>query len=264
MSTVESSQHGGLLHGFVLDGAGGGRRADWDDIARWTASDGVLWLILDYGQDDAASWLETRSNIDPVMREALTDEDPRPRAASHGSDLLLIIRGINLNQGAEPEDMISIRSYVARDRVITLRHRVSRSLKLLAADVERGVGPKDAADLTVCLADRIVDGVVTRVDQLGDAIAALEDQVVTESHKGDLRTRIADHRRRAIALRRFLAPQREALAKLTTIRLSWFDDATASRSPRPPIAWREPSRSSTPHATEPRSPRRNSRLGSPR
>ena len=74
------------------------------------------------------------------------------------------------------------------------------------------------------LADRVVDGVVARVDSLGDAVAALEDQVLTETRKGDLRSRIADSRRRAIALRRFLAPQREALSKLATIAPPWFSD----------------------------------------
>ncbi|MEO8701729.1 MAG: zinc transporter ZntB [Kofleriaceae bacterium] len=219
MSTPET----GLLHAFVLDGKGGGTRlVDWDSIARWTPADGVLWIVLDYALPDAASWLTKHSKIDPVMQEALVDHDPRPRALAHGDDLLLVIRGINQNEGAEPEDMISIRSYVERERVVTLRHRVTRSLRAMIAEVEAGKGPKDAADLTCVLADRVVDGVVIRVDTLGDAVAALEDQVLTETRKGDLRSRIADHRRRAIALRRFLAPQREALGKFATIALPWF------------------------------------------
>jgi zinc transporter len=221
MSTTQGET--GLLHAYVLDGKGGGKRIDWEGIARWTPSDGVLWMNLDYAIADSATWLVEQSGIDPLMREALVDHDPRPRANAHGDDLMLILRGVNVNLGAQPEDMISIRIWVERDRVISMRHRVSRSLKAVAADVERGKGPKNAADLAVTLADRIIDGVVLRVDTLGDAIAALEDQVLTETRKGDLRTRIADKRRRAIALHRFLAPQREALGKLGVISLPWFD-----------------------------------------
>jgi zinc transporter len=227
MSTsAEPASEKGLLYAFILDGNGGGRRVtEWSDIARWRPIDGVLWMILDYALPDTMKWLEEESKIDPVMREALTDADPRPRAIAHNDDLMLILRVVNLNAGAEPEDMISIRCYIERERVVTMRHRVSRALKTLANETERGKGPRDAADLTVQLADRIVDGCVTRVDNLGDSIAALEDQVLTETRKGDLRSRIADHRRRAIALRRFLAPQREAFAKLGQIPLGWFDDA---------------------------------------
>lgn len=213
----------GLIHAYVLDGTGGGNRLDWDGVARWKPADGTLWLHLDYTFSDASHWLADQSAIDSVMRESMLDPDPRPRALAHGDGLLLIVRGINLNRGAEPEDMISIRSWAERDRVVTLRHRTSRSLRALAADIDQRKGPRTAADLVVQMCDRILDGVVVRVDALSDSIAALEDQVVTEELTGDLRTRIADHRRRAIALRRFLAPQRDALARLAQVPLGWFD-----------------------------------------
>ncbi len=217
----------GLLHAFVLAGNGRGKRlASWEQVATWQPSDGVLWVNMDYAVPGAATWLTEKSNIDPVMREALTDSDPRPRVAVHNTDdMLLVIRGINLNQGAEPEDMVSVRCYIERERVVTLRHRPSRSLKGIAAEIESGKGPKDAADMTICIADRIVDNIVIRVDALGDAVAALEDKVLTEGRGGELRAQIADHRRRAIALRRFLAPQREALGKLPVIAPKWFDEA---------------------------------------
>jgi zinc transporter len=45
-----------------------------------------------------------------------------------------------------------------------------------------------------------------------------------------MRGRLADHRRRAIQLRRFLAPQREALGKLATIGLPWLDAMQRART----------------------------------
>jgi zinc transporter len=219
---MATGSESGLLFAYLLDGKGGATRLDWAGVANWSPSDGVLWLNLDYSATDSAAWLENDSKIAEVFREGLLDSDPRPRATAHGDDLLLIVRGINLNQGAEPEDMISIRTWIEPRRVITMRHRISRSLKALAADTEKGRGPRDAGDLIVKLVDRVVENVVARVDALSDAIAALEDQVLTEARGGDLRSRIADHRRRAIGLRRFLAPQREALTKLAAITLPWF------------------------------------------
>lgn len=213
----------GLIHAYILDGRGRGRKLDdLTDVTRWKPIDGLLWLNLDYADPDVAAWLSDKSNIDVVMREALTDQDPRPRVVLHGDDLLMIARGINLNQGAEPEDMVSIRVYVEHARIITLRHRASRSLKTLANDLERGLGPKDIPDVVVQLVDRTVDGVVHRVDALSDEIGALEDQVLTDARPGHLRAQIADKRRRAIALRRFLAPQRDAFTKLTTVGFPGF------------------------------------------
>ena len=218
MSTTEAT---GLLQAFVLDGAGGATALDWAGVDAWAPSAGVLWVHLDYTVADAIRWLETRSGIDPIVREALLDTDPRPRALVQGDGLMLIVRGINMNQGSTPEDMISVRSLIEPHRIITMRHRVSRTLRVLAGELEAGRGPKTAGELTAQLVERIVEHVVVRVDHLSDEIAACEDQILTDT-RSDLRGRIADQRRRAIALRRYLGPQREALGKLAQIELPWL------------------------------------------
>jgi zinc transporter len=228
MSIAAGSERTGLAHAYLLDGRGGGRPLDWNGVERWTPGDGPMWINLDYSAPDSERWLGQHSQIDPLVRDALLDHDPRPRAAAHGDALLLIIRGINLNEGAAPEDMLSIRAWVQPHRVVTLRHRQSRSLKAIAAELDRGTGPTTVGELTALLIERVLEHVVTRVDALGDVIAACEDQVQVET-TAELRAQLADQRRRAIALRRFLGPQREAFAKLAHIQVPWLDATSRSR-----------------------------------
>src|SRR4051794_19612990 len=125
----------GLIHALVLDGKGGARVLDWAGVETWQPADGVLWLNFDYAGASVADWLANTSKIDPVVVSALTDTDPRPRAVAHGDHLLLIVRGINNNAGAAPEDMISVRAWAGRDRVVTLRHRPSSSVRQLVASL---------------------------------------------------------------------------------------------------------------------------------
>lgn len=218
-----STAPSGLLRAFVLDGTGGATGLDWAGVEAWKPDDGILWINLDYAAPDAAHWLADGARLDPVALEALLDSDPRPRAVAYGDDLMLIIRGINQSQTAEPEDMISVRAWVEPRRVITMRHRISTSLRSLTEEAARGKAPRTTGELIVQLVDRVVDHVVTRVDALHDEIAAAEDDILSEKRGADTRARLADQRRRAIALRRFLAPQREALGKFATIDLSWLD-----------------------------------------
>jgi len=210
----------GLLHALLLDGAGGARALDWAGVDAWSPNDGVLWLNLDYTQPDAKAWIE--KTIDPLVRDALLDPDPRPRAVAHGEDLLLIVRGINTNEGFSPEAMLSVRGFIEPRRIVTLRHRVSRSLETVARDLEARRGPRTAGDFTVVLVERIVDHAVTHIDELGDDVAASEELVLAEAST-DLRGKLAGLRRRAISLRRYLAPQRDALGKLAVINLPWLD-----------------------------------------
>jgi zinc transporter len=222
------ADRGGLIHAFVLDGAGGGRALDWDGVDRWRPDDGILWLNLDYTGPDAQGWLTLRSGLDPIVRDALLDPDPRPRALPIGDALLLILRAVNLNTGAEPEDMVSFRCWIEPRRIITLRHRTVRLAKAIARDLTRGRGPHDRGDFVAEAVVRILDPLVTCVDGIDDAVASVED-VALEAPARPLRHELAVLRRRAIGLRRFIAPQREAFARLAAAELPWLDDQDRAR-----------------------------------
>jgi zinc transporter len=224
MSTesAQDARRDGLINAFLFDGQGGAKTLDWAGIDAWTPDSGMLWLHLDYATPAVKEWLDKKSGIDEIILEALTDPDPRPRAVAYGDKLQLIVRGMNNNAGSAPENMISVRAWVEPRRVITMRHRASTSVKQLVTELQHGNGPRSSGDLVVQLAERIVDHVVDRVDMLGDAVAGCEDQVIG-GDAGDLRATLADHRRSAIALRRYLAPQREALSKLAGINVPWME-----------------------------------------
>ena len=218
----------GLVHAYVLDGRGGGESLDWDGIERWRPEHGVVWINLDYAGPEAQAWLGMRSGIDPVVRDALLDHDPRPRALALGDALLVILRAINLNQGAQPEDMVSLRCWIEPGRIITLRHRTVRALKTTAGEVQRGKGPGGPGAFLCDVVDRVLEPLTTSVDQLDDEVARFEDEALSQQVP-EQRAHIADLRRRAIALRRFVAPQREALSRLGGLNLPWLDDAMRAR-----------------------------------
>jgi zinc transporter len=218
----------GLVNAIVLDGAGGGRVLDWAGVEAWQPSDGVLWLNLDYAAADAAGWIELRAGLDPLVRDALLDRDPRPRALTVGDALMLIVRAINLNEGAEPEDMVSLRCWIEPHRVITMRHRTVRIAKRLSTDLARSAGPRTAGDFVAEIVERTLEPLTACVDGIDDEVSRAEDEVLGE-HGPALRARIAEVRRRAIALRRFVAPQREAFARLPSAALGWLHERERAR-----------------------------------
>jgi len=169
-----------------------------------------------------------RAGLDPTVRDALLDHDPRPRAVVLGDALLMILRAINLNTGAQPEDMVSLRCWIEPGRIITLRHRPVRVAKSIAADLMAGKGPRTPGDFVADVVTRTLEPVVTCVDGVDDDVAHLEDAVIG-AHGPELRAKLADLRRRAIALRRFIGPQRDAFARLAGTALPWFDDHDRAR-----------------------------------
>jgi zinc transporter len=219
---------GGLIHAWLLDGAGGGRRLDMADIESWAPEQGVLWVHLDYTSEAARQWLQNSAGLEELVADALLTEETRPRATAIDDGVLLALRGINMNPGAEPDDMVAIRLWVDEKRIISTRERVLLSVRDIAERLNAGKGPADAGDFLVALADRIVWRVSDTVDKCEDLVADLEDQVL-EAGSSSLRQDLATLRRQTITLRRYLAPQRDAFAKLVTEKITWFDDDSRLR-----------------------------------
>ncbi|MBI5550872.1 MAG: zinc transporter ZntB [Desulfobacterales bacterium] len=218
----------GLIFALVLDGKGGGRRLDWQGVRNWRREEGTLWLHLDYVGGDARHWLDHESGIDAIISESLMTGETRPRSLVHKGGMLLILRGVNLNPGEDPEDMISIRCWIDSDRIVTLRHRRIMAIDDLRKAVESGDGPTGPGAFLEAFSDRLVMRMGNVISDTNDAVDALEDEVLTEQSY-ELRQKIADIRRTAICLRRYLAPQRDVMAHLYNEKVDWLDETERMR-----------------------------------
>lgn len=213
----------GLVFAVTLDGAGGGREVDWAFIQAWRPGSPTLWIHLDYEADEAQRWLADESGIDPIIQQALLNPDPRPRSLQHGDGLLVIVRGINQNIGAEPEDMVSLRMWVEADRIVSLRHRTIQVAKNLRDLVIAGTGPCRPAEVVTQVYEQLIHRIGSMVDTIDEAVDDLEDTVLREG-RAELRHELAERRRQAIGLRRFIVPQRAALSSVQAERVSWLSD----------------------------------------
>ncbi len=127
--------------------------------------------------------------------------------------LLVFLRGVNLNPGQDPEDMVSIRIWINEHCIITTRKRRLLSVDDIRERIHNGAGPKTPTEFLKLLNDRLLDRMSNVIESISDHVDELEQAVMTtESHL--LRPKIADIRREAILIRRYLAPQREALGRL--------------------------------------------------
>ena len=218
----------GLVCAYLLDGDGGGRTLGWEDIRAWTPALGTIWIHLDYAGPMASKWLRDESGVDAMTASALLTREVRPRLMRTGDALFLSLRGVNLNPGASPEDMVGIRIWVEANRVISLRHRRLSAVQDVVDTVKEGRGPRGAGDLLAALAGRLIERVEPVIIDLEDEVDQLEDSMLTGVERSQ-RTELLHFRRTAIALRRYLAPQRQVMARLSVETVPWLDDLTKAR-----------------------------------
>lgn len=82
-----------------------------------------MWLQFDINEDATKQWLLADGQLREVVSAALLAGETRPRASTISDGVLLTLRGVNLNPGADPEDMVSIRLWIEADRVISTQRR---------------------------------------------------------------------------------------------------------------------------------------------
>ncbi|MGB0908955.1 MAG: zinc transporter ZntB [Nitrospirales bacterium] len=218
----------GLVFACRLDGHGGGDSLTWDGIHAWSSEQGLLWIHLDRMGANSQRWLQEESHLNPIVVEALLEEETRPRIMLFDDSLFMTLRGVNLNPGADPEDMISIRLYIESDRVVTVRHRRLMTMQDIRTSLDGHVGPRNSGDFLTVLADRLMERMAPVVSQLDEEIDDAEEQVIGQASY-QLRSQLGVLRRQTIALRRYIAPQREVISSLHLAQLTWLRPSHRAR-----------------------------------
>ncbi len=213
----------GLINAYLLDGQGGGKRLDWTGVRSWTAENGLLWIHLDFTEEEAEQWLLKESGLDPLIAEALTADETRPRCVSIDGGLLLSLRGVNNNPGSDPEDMVAIRLFCTEQRIVSTRRRRLFTIQDLSEALQSGAGPRTVGELTAMLADRLIERMDDVIGELDERIGELEEQIVVGGGQ-EIRGRVLELRQEVIKLRRYLAPQREALNRLHMEKAAWLSE----------------------------------------
>jgi len=192
-----------------------------------------LWIHVVYDHPDARQFLDAQGIPESAMDTFLTTES-RPTAQREQDHCLIMLRAINLNQKAHPEQMISLRIWLGQRVVITARRSAYplASIRSLQDEVVAGKAGENTIELTLRLVELITDRIRESVDHLEAEIAKVEDDFQKADFK-TMRNALSIRRREAAGIARFLAPQRIALEGFARHRslikpdyMPWLQDLT--------------------------------------
>nr|WP_269091586.1 zinc transporter ZntB [Aliarcobacter butzleri] len=185
-------------------------------------TDKILWVHFDYSTQEAKDWIRNQCN-NSIVADALLADETRPRTTLLGDSLLLALRGVNLDPHSRPENMISIRLFISSNMIISTSRRTLLSVTEIIEELREGTGVKSTSEFLVELTYRMIDRMDDVIDQLQDRTDYLEENIIDMKNQ-EFRTEILNVRRETIILKRYLAPQKEALIKLSNEKISWIDE----------------------------------------
>jgi zinc transporter len=152
-------------------------------------------------------WL-TSNHVPNSMIDSFLAQDTRPSFLQYDEDnFLLILRGINLNADANPEDMLSLRLLYVNGTLISTRKIPSKTVSKIREQLSEQNGPKALSELVVSIIDGLsfnIDGYLSKMDlQITEFEGQLElsDELI-QSHKALLK------------IKRFIKPQQYAIDDL--------------------------------------------------
>ncbi len=217
------SEH--ILSAHRLSGPAKGRPLDGEaGIVEALRHPDLAWVRMQTDHPGTRPWIaEHLSFLNPATTAALVAEETRPRATVIDDGLLLILRGVNTNPGADPDDMVSIRLWVDSARIVSLSRRQLASVADIMTTLAEGSGPDRAGSFVCALVTRLNDHIETYLRTLDDETDALEEEIIAEQ-TADMHSRITETRRQVVAFRRHVGPQRDALDRLANARLDMFSD----------------------------------------
>lgn len=209
-----------------LDKAGGGKIISYDEYKQLKNDESIFWIRLTI--KNARKYLKeiTKdiSDFGQIATDSLCAAETRPRTIVSSDHLLANFRAINLTPGFQPEDMVSVRLWMNKNLIISAQRRHLHVVEELENRLIHNEGPKDSGDFLLAFLSIMTDKTSEVVTTLDDEIDKLEDAMNNKFIKFESRNSVNEMRRRVIMLRRYLTPQRDAVIKLQTDKLSWINE----------------------------------------
>lgn len=212
-----------VIFAYCLNGAEAGAPLDGAAVSARLEGPDLAWAHLDGLADGARDWVtQNLPYLDEQAVNALFADETRPRATEIGGGILVFLRGVNLNEGAEPDDMVSLRLWIDPERIVSIRRRRVKAVFDVEEKVRAGVGPTSAGDFVAMLIEALNDRIEPVLNEIDEKMDELEEAVVDEPDSS-LTPQINDTRRDCIALRRYIAPQRDAVAAIRHVEHDWIN-----------------------------------------
>lgn len=209
------------MEGALLINDGPVRRLSVDEAVDYRGS-GFLWLHLERRDEQDLGFLKSQQDIPDIAAGALVATETRPRCDRIEEGAIVNLRGPGETDTADSDRLVSIRLWVRRNRVTSLSRRTLSATAPVVRMVEAGK-ILDPGDLVAAFAREISRQLDPQVAELGDLLDDCESAMEAKSiYK--LRTSIAEIRSQAIAFRRFVAPDRDALTTLAAMDVDWLEE----------------------------------------
>lgn len=180
--------------------------------------EGLVWLHVEIAGNERRPDLP--SYVPHLAANALLAGETRPRCDEIDQGALINLRGNALEPASDSDRLVSIRVWIEGNRVTSVTRYPLAALGKVEEAMRAGK-LSDGGDFVAALAQAISTELDPEIADLGDRLDDCEAEI-EDADIYTLRRRITALRSQAIALRRFVAPDRDALVSMAQLPFTWI------------------------------------------
>lgn len=185
----------------------------------------LAWVHLDGRNPETENWLRKNiSYLDRYVIEALLADNTRPRVTPLDDGAMIILRGVNMNENADPEDMVSLRMWVDAHRIITIQRRSLKTIHEMHEKLADQNGARDSGQFLTQIVSRLFEKLEPFIEEMDEKIDGFEEMATKpgglekESHNA-----LIELRAKAIIFHRYCLPQRDVMLSLRNSEFTWLE-----------------------------------------
>jgi len=184
------------------------------DLKRWLGRCPVIWVqVTGLGHAESIQQIGETFGVHPLALEDIVNTGQQPKLEEYGENLFIVLQAV---AKAEHLQLSQIGIYMGRGFVLIFQEETNPALERVRDRVHKGRGSlrKSGAEyLTYAILDSIVDHYFPLLEQYGEHLEKIEDDVIV-SPEPMIMAQIHQVKREFLALRRTLWPLREVMTRL--------------------------------------------------
>lgn len=214
-----------ILFSYIFDKKGNAKKINGDEVAQQLKNPNLSWVHLDANNKNTAKWLNDKVDyLDHLIINALIAEDPRPRILKFDHGILVILRGLNYNKNSKSSDMVSIRMWIDKERIISIQKRPMKSIYEIENTLNEGVlNISDSGIFLLNIIKLTINDIANYIYSTGEKIDDIEQKVII-SRNMKYRDTILNTRSQLTISKRYLTPLKDVIIQTCSLEYDWIND----------------------------------------
>ena len=188
-----------------------------EDLPKYKDSSDVVWININgLAEVEVLEKVEQTFDIHTLVLEDIMNTDQRPKVEEHDQYLFIVLKMISCCKESFDIETEQVSFILKKGVVLSFQEKEGDVFGSIRDRIRRGKGVvrKMGVDyLVYSLMDAVIDNYFVIMEQMGDQIESLEDNVIGNPDT-ETSVRIHDLRRKVILLRRSIWPLREVINSL--------------------------------------------------